>query len=130
MKIQSPQEWFLQKVFEELFLLSLGFWVILFILELLKNGLVSNYLSLPHLALLIFVFGVISLSLKPLNEMNDKQEEASISKRKTGVALLLLVLVVSLVIFLVANVSLPLTLLLIFVTVLAILSGFYSFVNL
>ena len=125
---QSPPtkyQWFLKRLTKEIFVLSLSFWCILFVLELIKTGLVSNYFSLPHLAFGVFVLGIIALVFDPHRDLNQFDQTKSIT-RKEQVFFVLLSLIMAFIIIFMTSFSLLLTLLLIFVTVLALWSVVYT----
>lgn len=116
----SPKQWFLQKLSSEVFTISAIGWLILFLLETVKNGLVSNYLSLPHLAFLVVVFGIVMLILKPQGEVVPASKPLS---NEEIVVLSVLSIVIIFLIPFITDFSSALTILLIFVTVLSLWLG-------
>ncbi|OIO17263.1 hypothetical protein COV56_01480 [Candidatus Kuenenbacteria bacterium CG11_big_fil_rev_8_21_14_0_20_37_9] len=50
----------IEKLTDDIFYISLLTWVIYFILELLKEGLVSNYFDLNLLLIFVIVFAIIN----------------------------------------------------------------------
>ncbi len=125
MTTPTNRQWFLKKLTKDLFFFSGSFWGILFILELIKNGLVSNYFSLPHLALWVFLFGIIALVFDTNTGMSQFDQNQGIKKRER-VFLVLFSVLIAFILIIATNFSLPLTLLLIFVTVLALWSVVYT----
>lgn len=65
MKDNSAKYWFLRKFTRDLFCISTSTWLLLFIMEIIKPGIASNYVSLPHLAVLVFFFAVVALYFQP-----------------------------------------------------------------
>lgn len=116
----SPKQWFLQKLSSEVFTISAIGWLILFLMETAKNGLVSNYLSLPHLAFLVVVFGIVMLILKPQAEAVPASKPLS---NKEIIVLTVLTIIIIFLIPFITEFSSALTILLIFVTVLSLWLG-------
>ena len=54
---------FLYKIVNDIFYISLITFVAFFVLELLKEGLISNYFDLNLLLICLIIFGVINLNL-------------------------------------------------------------------
>jgi len=52
---------FLKKLINDLFSLSLLTWLVYFVLELIKEGLVSNYFDLNLLLIFVLIIGVINI---------------------------------------------------------------------
>lgn len=116
---ESAKKWFIEKFTRDLFLISVITWGILFILENIKPGVVSNYLSLPHMAVLLFVFGIVALLFQPA-VMNEKLSPLS---KKEIVVLVVLSIALIVLLPLIIEASARLTVLLIFVTVVALWVG-------
>ena len=122
MKKASAKDWFVQKITRDLFVVFAAMWGVLFVMELTKEGIVSNYLPLPHLAVFLVVLGVIAMIFQPVN-IDIKPTKFS---RSEILILLILSIIVALLIPLVLDVSSVLTLVLIFVTVLTIWVGTFE----
>jgi hypothetical protein len=125
MNNEHPRQWLYRKMISELFsIFTLG-WGILFVLELVKPGVVSNYLSLQHLAIGLIFLGIWALALQQ-PQSGVSMEGASLSKHER-VILTIISLILSIVIMLITQVSFPLTLLLILVTVGTLWAGTIEF---
>lgn len=63
------------KIISKIFIGSLVFFLVFFVLELVKEGFVSNHLDLNVILLIVFIFGAISLLLNKndkIQRSNDK----------------------------------------------------------
>lgn len=116
---ESAKKWFIKKFTQDLFLVFAITWAVLFVLENIKSGVVSNYLSLPHMAVLLLIFGIMALWFR---SPAQAEKPARMSKKEIGV---LIVLSVALAVFLPAIIeaSTALTVLLIVVTIVALWVG-------
>ena len=119
MNDETAKQWFIRTITRDLFIIYSVTWVLLFLLESVKPGLVSNYLSLPHLAALLVALGVVALVFQPLVPLGASY---ALSKRDYLV-LIVLSIVAALLIIILVDVGLALTLLLVFVTVATIWVG-------
>ncbi len=54
---------FLKKLINDLFYLSLLTWLVYLVLELMKEGLISNYFDLNLLLVFVILIGVINTSI-------------------------------------------------------------------
>lgn len=115
------KKWFWTRVITDLFWIELVLWLVLFSLELIKSGLVSNYLSLPHFAVLLIFHAIWMLAVQPPAVALDPRPFT----KKEGVILAIFCVFIGLVITIVTDLSWVLTLCLIFVTLLTILGGSY-----
>lgn len=61
MQHETAKQWFLRKFSRDLFVITSVTWVIMFLMEKVKPGIVSNYFSLPHAAILIVVFAIVAM---------------------------------------------------------------------
>ncbi|NMC51648.1 hypothetical protein GYA54_02900 [Candidatus Kuenenbacteria bacterium] len=62
---------FFKKLINALFYISLLIWLVYFVLELLKEGLVSNYFDLNLLLLSVIVIGVINIMINYSSNHDD-----------------------------------------------------------
>ncbi|KKS41279.1 hypothetical protein A3H03_03110 [Candidatus Kuenenbacteria bacterium RIFCSPLOWO2_12_FULL_42_13] len=53
----------LKKIINDLFYISLLIWLIYFMLELLKEGLISNYFDLNLLLIFAVILGVVNIQV-------------------------------------------------------------------
>lgn len=58
------------KIIEDLFYIALLTWVIYFILEMMIEGLISNYFDLNLLLIAVIGLGTLNVFLKSKNEEN------------------------------------------------------------
>lgn len=119
MNEESAKKWFIKKFTRDLFLVFAVTWGLMFVMENIKAGIVSNYISLPHLAVLLLVFGIIALSFQP--SLRSGSELRLTKKEMVVLAVLSLGLVVLLLVTIEASATL--TVLLIFVTLIALWAG-------
>lgn len=117
----SPKRWFWKRLTQELFALSFAAWVILLFLELVKAGLVSNYLSLTHTGFIVFLLGFLLLAQQPSVNL---QTSLSVSANNQ-IILSIVSLIIGVSIFFITDLSPTLTLALIFVTVSSLWAGSY-----
>jgi len=122
MNEQTPQSWFIQRLAKEAFLIYAITWFILFLLEALKSGIVSHYISLPHAAIPLRFLGVLWLSLLP----DSKQSMKEIDQLPI-LYLGIVSIVITVVLLFILDAVLPLTILIIFATLAAIWGGAYCF---
>ena len=59
----ESRRWFYRRLANDALLISVITWVFLFVMELVKPGIVSNYLSLTRAAAFVLLLGVCSLTL-------------------------------------------------------------------
>jgi hypothetical protein len=125
MQNDLDKHWFFEQLAKEAFVIFSVAWGSLFLLELLKPGLVSNYLSLTHAALPLFFLGVLWLVLLPDQEVTHTMVERELPVKSLCVISFFIVLVL----FLLLQTSLPLTLLIIFATLAGLWGGALAFVS-
>lgn len=113
MSNEHPRQWLYRRLISELFSIFSFGWGTLFLMEVVKPGLVSNYLSLQHLAVALLFLGIWALSLQ---QPEIKDTSSTLSKRER-IILLVLSIILAFVLVIITEVSFPLTLLLILVTV-------------
>ena len=58
----------IKKTIQDIFYISLISYVVYFVLELLKQGLISNYFDLNLFLIWVIIFGIINLKLISENE--------------------------------------------------------------
>ncbi|HOZ36951.1 MAG TPA: hypothetical protein PLR18_03950 [bacterium] len=63
---------FLKKLTNDLFYISLLTWLIYFVVELLKEGLVSNYFDLNLLLIFVVILGAVNIFVNC--RQNDRRE--------------------------------------------------------
>lgn len=119
----SSKKWFWQKLSFDAFIIFSSTWLFLFVMESLKEGIVSRYLSLPHLAFALIALGVLAAQFQPFRP--DQLKEKKLSKKEILVLIVLSVLIAFLIFWLFA-LSWPLTIVLIFVTVAALWLGTFA----
>lgn len=112
--------WFWRTVTRDAFTIASTTWLILFVLEFLKPGIATNYVSLTRWAAGLFLLALVHVSLR--QSQPDAVASASFS-RKEILALVLVSLVAAAVIASVMPAVNLLTLLVISVTVLTIWIG-------
>ena len=118
MEQEHPKTWFFRKLSREAFLIFSLTWLLLFLMELVKDGMVSRYVSLPQSALVLLVLAILALSLQPPQVDQPKRLEMK------DVGFLIIASVVLALVFPVAfDFSGGLTALFIFVTVLTLWIG-------
>ena len=120
----SYKKWFFQRLALEAFSIFAVTYVVLLILELLKEGIVSRYISLPHAALLLLVLGILALAQQP-----QKPQAATALSKKEYVILSLISIGLIVAIPLILQASASLTILIIFVTVVSLWIGTISLLN-
>ena len=121
---RSYKQWFFQRLALEAFYVFAATYVVLLILELLKEGIVSRYISLPHAALLLLVLGILALAQQP-----QKPKVARALTKKEYIILCLISVALIIIIPLILKASVSLTILLIFVTVVSLWIGTIYLLN-
>lgn len=116
---ENAKQWFLRIISRDIFVISAVTWIIMFFMEAFKTGVVSNYISLPHFALLVVFFGITALVFQPAMPAAIPGPLSSAEKRGLIVISLLLILLIPLIV----EASKALTVLLVFVTVAALWLG-------
>lgn len=112
-------KWIIKRIVKEAFIISFALWCILFVLELVKPGIVSNYLSLANGLFYLFLFGILTLLLEPtITQLGPK----AFGKKDLFWRVICSVLLV-ITLLLILNASVLLTLFIIFVTLLAFWLG-------
>ncbi len=61
------------KLTRDIFSYSFVFWLLLLVMEIIKKGIVSNYLSLPHFALLIGLAALVHLAIRPADTLAEQK---------------------------------------------------------
>lgn len=124
MNNEHPRNWLYKRMIQELFIIFLIGWGILFFMEILKQGIVSNYLSLPHLGLGILFLGIWAFAVQepaPTVEYNEKLS------KKSFILLTVVSIILALIIAIITELTAVLTLLIILVTVLSLWAGTLAF---
>ena len=57
-------KFFIKKIIPDIFYISLVTYLVYFVLELIKTGLISNYFDLNLLLLWTIIFGILTVILK------------------------------------------------------------------
>jgi hypothetical protein len=121
-KKSDPVEraWFLRSLTRDAFLIAVSTWLALFVLEFIKPGIASNYVSLTRGAAALFILALVHVSLRQPQDVSTKP--SPFTRRDLG-ALSLVSLLAAAVVASVMPAFDLLTLLVISVTVLAIWIG-------
>lgn len=123
MQHQSPKEWFFQSLARDAFTIYSITWLFLFLLENVKTGVVSNYLSLPHALLPLFFLGVLWMALTP-----EFEQQAIVEKKPFPYLMMMILSLITLVVLsFIVDASLVLTALIIFATLAALWAGAYTY---
>lgn len=118
------KKWFWQRISKDAFLIALITWVVLFVLELVKPGLVSNYLSLQHAAIALLFLGIFTIAVM------DNQKSAKLQKTPMLYALLAVISFITILfIFSLETNSWFLTLILVFASLAAIWGGTFVMID-
>jgi len=123
MNIQEQKSWFYKRLSQEAFFIAAITYVVLVFLELLKPGMISNYLSLPHSALILLALGMLSLVLHAPATLKTS---GGLSKRDK-ISLIIASILVIIFVPVLTQVGVGLTVTLIFVTVLSLWLGTLAF---
>ena len=121
MQKDSYKKWFFQRLTLDAFSIFTTTYIVLLVLELVKEGLVSRYISLPHLALILLVLGILVLAQQP----PLKKSPTKLGKKEI-VTLSLISLAIIAALAVIIQAALPLTILIIFVTVASLWIGTIS----
>lgn len=113
--IEDKQKILIAEIISDGFSIYTVTWCTLFLMELVKPGIVSNYLSLPHASLFIVILGVASLVLRPADYfiIDSRLSDAQIEK----VVLATIIILEIIFFFRFLDLSFILTLIFLFVTV-------------
>ncbi len=125
MEKNLDKHWFFEQLAKEAFRIFSIAWGVLFFLEILKTGIVSNYLSLSHAALPVMLVGILWLVLLPEQEQVIKEKKKTIPLK----TLVLISLVLVFLLFFLLETGFFLTLLIIFATLAGLWGAALAFVS-
>ena len=125
MEKDLDKHWFFEQLAKQAFFIFASAWGLLFLLELLKEGLVSNYFSLTHAALPLMILGVLWLVLLPEKESVVQPEEKQLPIK----TLLLISFFIIITLLFLLKTTFLLTLLIIFATLAGLWGGAYAFIS-
>lgn len=119
------KRWFFQKISMDAFKIFSVTFIVLLLMEIVKNGIVSNYISLPHAAFVLLLLAILSLSLQDNIDLMKEKYFSRIDYIWLGG----ITLVVCFVIILIMGQQGILTPIVVFVTILTLWCGTFKMKN-